>query len=98
MQLIPAFYFEPAELARRAAAAGDSFRLAAPFQHVVLDDFLPREVLALLIREFPAPDDEAWKMHGPGRTEWKRDKDSAKLANDDETRFGPFTRHFMAQL
>lgn len=98
MKLIPAFYFDPEELARRAAEAGDSFRTAAPFQHVVLDDFLPREVLELLIREFPGPDDSAWKMHGPGRTEWKREKDSAKLANDDETRFAPFTRHFMAQL
>jgi hypothetical protein len=37
-------------------------------------------------------------MHGPGRTEWKRERDSAKLANDDETKFAPFTRHFMGQL
>src|SRR5262245_2797343 len=98
MELIPAFYFDPAELARLAERLGPSFRTASPFRHVVLDDFLPREVIELLIREYPGPEDIAWKMHGPGRTQWARDKDSAKLANDDETKFGPFTRHFMGQL
>jgi 2-oxoglutarate-Fe(II)-dependent oxygenase superfamily protein len=98
MQTIPAFYFDPAELARRAAAQGESFRTAKPFQHVVLEDFVPREVMALLVREFPKPDDIDWELHGPGRTEWTRDKRIAKLATSDETKFGAFTRHFMAQL
>jgi hypothetical protein len=98
MKLIPAFFFDPAELARVAERAGQAFRTAEPFQHVVLDGFLPAEAIELLIREFPGPDDIEWKMHGPGRTQWKREKDSAKLANDDETKFAPFTRHFMGQL
>jgi hypothetical protein len=98
MQQIPAFYFDPAALAPLATRHGLSFRTAQPFQHVAMDDFLPREVLALLIREFPAPENPCWQMHGPGRTSWDKDPESAKLANDDETKFGPFTRHFMAQL
>jgi len=98
MQQIPAFYFDPEALARLAARHGESFRNAQPFQHVAMDDFLPPDVLALLIREFPGPDDPCWQMHGPGRTSWTKEKDSAKLACDDETRFGPFTRHFMGQL
>jgi len=98
MQSIPAFYFDRDELARLAARHGDAFRSARPFQHVVIDDFLPREVLQLLVREFPGPDDIPWEMHGPGRTTWARDKYIDKLATADETRFGPFTRHFMAQL
>jgi 2OG-Fe(II) oxygenase superfamily len=95
---IPAFYFDRGDLARRAEALGDSFRNASPFRHVVLEDFLPPEVLEHLIREYPGPTDIAWKMHGPGRTAWKREADSAKLGCDDETQFPPFTRHFMAQL
>jgi Rps23 Pro-64 3,4-dihydroxylase Tpa1-like proline 4-hydroxylase len=98
VQSIPAFYFDPRRLAPIAARAGEAFRTARPFQHVVLDDFLPQEVLALLVREFPGPADIDWEMHGPGRTAWKRDKDSAKLSTSDETKFGPFTRHFMGQL
>jgi hypothetical protein len=98
MQQIPAFYFDPAALAPLAARYGPLFRNAEPFQHVAMDDFLPADVLALLMREFPAPGDPCWKMHGPGRTSWEKNPESAKLANDDETKFGPFTRHFMGQL
>jgi hypothetical protein len=98
VQTIPAFYFDPGELARLAERHREAFRTAEPFQHVVLDDFLPREILALLVREFPGPDDIEWELHGPGRTAWKRDKHVDKLATDDETKFGPFTRHFMGQL
>lgn len=98
MKTIPAFYFDPADLARRATAQRESFLGAKPFQHVVLEDFLPRDVIELLVREFPGPDDIAWEMHGPGRTQWSRDKRIAKLATSDETKFGAFTRHFMAQL
>jgi hypothetical protein len=98
MRTIPAFYFDRDELARLAERHGESFRTAEPFQHVVLDDFLPRAVVELLVAEFPGPDDIEWEMHGPGRTSWKRDRYVDKLATDDETRFGPFTRHFMGQL
>jgi len=98
MQTIPAYYFDRDELARLAERHREAFRTAQPFQHVVLDDFLPRQVLELLVAEFPGPDDIEWEMHGPGRTSWKRDRYVDKLATDDETRFGPFTRHFMGQL
>jgi Rps23 Pro-64 3,4-dihydroxylase Tpa1-like proline 4-hydroxylase len=98
MDLIPAFYFDPESLSPVADRERDSFRNAPPFEHVVLDDLLPADVVDLLVREFPGPDDPAWQMHGPGRTVWARDRSSAKLAISDETRFGPFTRHLMGQL
>jgi Rps23 Pro-64 3,4-dihydroxylase Tpa1-like proline 4-hydroxylase len=98
MHAIPAFYFDPSELARRAEALAGSFETATPFRHIVLEDFVPKEVMELLIREYPGPEAPGWKMHGPGRTTWQRDAESAKLGCDDETRFPPFTRHFMAQL
>lgn len=98
MQQIPAFYFERDALARLAEQKGESFRSAQPFQHCVFDDFLPQDVFDLLVREFPGPNDIDWQLHGPGRTQWARDKNIAKLGTSDETKFGLFTRHFMAQL
>jgi len=98
MQQIPAFYFDRAAMARLADATRQPFRTAQPFQHIVIDEFVPREVIDLLIREFPGPGDIAWERHGPGRTQWEQDRVATKLANSDETRFGAFTRHFMTQL
>lgn len=98
MQRIPAFYFERESLARIAERQAESFRSARPFQHCVFEDFLPQEVFDLLVKEFPGPQDSAWELHGPGRTNWARDRTIAKLGTSDETRFGAFTRHFMAQL
>ena len=98
METIPAFYFDREQLAPIAASKHESFVNAAPFQHVVLDDFLPQDVLELLVDEFPGPEDLAWEMHGPGRTKWSRDKKIAKLVTSDETKFRAFMRHFMGQL
>jgi Rps23 Pro-64 3,4-dihydroxylase Tpa1-like proline 4-hydroxylase len=73
---------------------------ATPYKHIVIDDFLPKDVLRRLIDEFPKPDDPKakWEQHGPGRTTSSKNKEGDKLATSDETTFGPFTRHFMAQL
>ena len=98
MKQIPAFYFDRDALARLCEQKGESFRSAQPFQHCVFDDFLPQDVFDLLVREFPGPHDIDWQLHGPGRTQWARDKNIAKLGTSDETKFGDFTRHFMGQL
>ena len=98
MKMIPAFYFDPDDLARVAEQNREAFKTASPFQHVVFDDFLPQEVVDLLIGEFPGPDDVEWEVHGPGRTAKAGDRHIDKLATSDETKFGPFTRHFMGQL
>ncbi len=98
MQMIPAFYFDRDRLRAWAAEKGSAFRSAEPFQHCVFEDFVPPDVFDLLAREFPGPHDIDWELHGPGRTQWARDKNIAKLGTSDESKFGPFTRHFMAQL
>ncbi len=98
MKQIPAFYFDRDELLRVADAHRAGFQSASPFQHVVLERFLPSEVAELLVREFPGPDDIDWEVHGPGRTPRTGDRNVDKLATSDETKFGPFTRHFMTQL
>jgi Rps23 Pro-64 3,4-dihydroxylase Tpa1-like proline 4-hydroxylase len=98
METIPAFYFDRDRLRSLADRLGPVFRSAQPFQHVVIDDFVPPEIADLLVEEFPGPEDSAWEVHGPGRTAAVGDRNVDKLATSDETRFGPFTRHFMGQL
>lgn len=100
MQNISAFYFDSNDLARRLRESGGSagFRSAAPFPHVVLDDFLPEEVMRLLIAEFPGEDDIEWQSWGPGRTGPSGSVKANKLGQSDERFFPPFTRHFMSQL
>ena len=100
MDTIPAFYFDRTKLDELALALRPQYLAAQPFRHVTVDDFLPPHILALLIKEFPAADDPQarWEKHGPGKTAASKTREGDKLATSDESTFGPFTRHFMAQL
>jgi len=98
MNQIPAFYFDPDQLARIADQYRESFRTAKPFQHVVLEGLVPDEIMKTVAREFPKPDDIDWTYWGPGRSETRRDHHSDKLGTSDETKFGPLTRHLMGQF
>lgn len=97
---IPAFYFDSKRLERLLLdnRGSEQFRQATPFPHVVIDDFLPQEVIARLIDEFPGEDDIEWVAWGPGRTSPLPKAKLNKLGQSDERRFPPFIRHFMAQL
>ena len=41
----------------------DDFRVARPYPHVVIDDFLPAEVAEALARDFSQIDEESWKHY-----------------------------------
>ncbi len=97
METIPAFYFDDAELQRLAERHRDSFQNARPCPHVVIDDFLPLEILDRLIAEFPPPSDPGWEISGAGRTQFSRDRESVKLART-EAHFPPLSRHVLSQL
>jgi hypothetical protein len=75
------------DLAREHAS---QYRSARPFPHVVLDDFLPSEVVEQCIDELPAPGDELDFYGDQGN--------SQKYATNDETLMGPMTRQVIAQL
>ena len=51
----------------------ESYRVAQPFPHVVIDDFVPDEVLQEVVREIPEPGD---------RDDWQRAEriDTIKLS------------------
>jgi hypothetical protein len=95
---IPAFYFDPEQLAVLAKDRAQAFRSAEPYPHLVLSDFLPRPLVERLVAEFPEPDDIEWAQWGPGRTRRLPEGPLNKLGQSQERYFGPFTRHFIAQL
>jgi hypothetical protein len=45
---------------RSLAKSADSYRQADPFPHIVIDDFLPGDVLRQVIKEFPDPSSSIW--------------------------------------
>lgn len=67
-----------------------TYTAADPFPHVVIDDFLPPEILEAVLGEFP----------GPGAIDWKRFEDGTgrKLATRDESQFGSTTLALMHHL
>lgn len=98
MKTIPAFYFDPAKLQSLAEHERPKFLAAAPFPHAVLDNFIPQEIVDLLIQEFPTPEQIAWELHGSGDTPHTGDPRIEKIACSDERQFPAMTRHFVQQL
>jgi len=85
------FYFDPAHLTRIAEARAQEYQHAEPFPHVVIDNFLPEDVIDECLGEFPKPQDVPW-------TEYTDAGNTKKLAVQEETLMGPFTRHLLSQL
>ncbi|MBI3312624.1 MAG: 2OG-Fe(II) oxygenase [Candidatus Omnitrophica bacterium] len=84
------FFFDPASL--RIVAEKNRLRYAfnEPFPHIVIDDFLPAEVLEEVLGEFPKPGEIDW-IHYRGKHE-------LKLESKKEKELGLFTRHLIAQM
>lgn len=95
---IPAFYFEAPKLKEIAEKYKAEFLANQPFPHIVIDDFLPEDVLKILIEEFPGIKDIDWCFYGPGETKHTKDPRIEKVGSSDESQMRPFTRHFMQQL
>jgi len=84
------FFFNPEVLLPLAAAHHDEFVNASPFPHIVMDDFLPAEVLEQVIVEFPKPSDEGWFRFDHSK--------SHKLGLHEEWLLGTNTRQLVSQL
>ncbi|CAM5744538.1 hypothetical protein MAUB1S_02025 [Mycolicibacterium aubagnense] len=84
------FVFSRDELFPIADAHREKFQTADPFPHIVIDNFLPPEVLEPVLREFPEPGDAEWQQYDNGR--------EVKLALADSERMGPITRHLLAEF
>jgi hypothetical protein len=88
MPLAPNIPFE--SLIHLGESLRSTYTAAAPFPHVVIDDFLPPEILEAVLAEFPGPD----------AIDWKRFKDGTgrKLASRDESQLGDTTLALMHHL
>lgn len=84
------FYFDPVVLRARAQELRASYMSADPFPHIVIDDFLPPEVLEPILEEFPGPKDIKWETF--------KNPAEVKLASNQEPLLGPCTRHLLAQF
>ncbi|MDQ3571816.1 MAG: 2OG-Fe(II) oxygenase [Actinomycetota bacterium] len=74
----------------KAQELAPQYRSAKPFPHVVIDDFLPSDVVDECIAEFPSP--------GEDLTFWGDEGRSHKFGTNDELDMGPTTRQVIAQI
>jgi hypothetical protein len=78
------------ELSARARNLREQYASASPFPHVVIDDFLPPEVLEPVLAEFPEPTEVDWESFDNSH--------EVKLALSDVEKLGPATRHLLAEF
>jgi hypothetical protein len=84
------FLFDRHALLSIARERAGAYKTAAPFPHAVIDDFLPREVLAPVLAEFPAPSEPGWERYN--------DPLQKKLGSRDEEALGAATRLLLHEL
>ncbi|NUR85088.1 MAG: 2OG-Fe(II) oxygenase [Nonomuraea sp.] len=90
MHQVESFTFRRETFLPLAEKLHESFVTAKPFRHVVIDDFLPAEVLEPILAEFPEPRDPEWERFDNAR--------EIKLALSDTERMGPATRHLLSEF
>ncbi len=84
------FVLNPEKLKNLAEVHREDYVQAKPFPHIVIDDFLPEEILDQVISEFPKPKEVNWQnFNNPAEK---------KLALKDETQMGPVTRSLLHEL
>jgi len=87
-----AFCFDPSRLFERANLEREDFLNARPFPHVVIDEFLPRDVAERLLKDYPPPE----SFTSESTTVEPRRK--GKLRSTHETNFTPYMREVLQQF
>jgi len=87
-------FFDPQELEVLADEYRGRFADAQPFPHVVIDDFMPEDVLTRVLVELPEP--EEWDRHEGWRS--ARRADAVKLSIPNDWTLGPTTRLLLNQF
>ena len=82
-------HFDRAQCVAAGAALAESYRNAAPFPHVVLDDFLDPAVLRRVVAEFPRRE---------GRTYFDRPQERFKYQFDPNSVESGLIRNLLAEL
>jgi Rps23 Pro-64 3,4-dihydroxylase Tpa1-like proline 4-hydroxylase len=87
---VEAFFFDLDYLSDVAARYSASYKVAQPFPHVVIDDFLPEAVGQRILDEFPRPGADDWFRFQRGT--------ERKLQSTAELGLGPQTRQVLNQF
>lgn len=86
----PLGVFDDPRFARLAVDSTERYRAAAPFPHIVLDDFLPESLARSLSAAFPGPDSIEWV---------ERDNvNNRRRFQDDETKVPTLLRHMLREM
>ncbi len=70
--------------------AKKTYAQAEPFPHIYFDDFFDNDVVERVLKEFPRENDIDWIKYYDGHQK--------KLANENETNIGFFSRHVLYSL
>lgn len=84
------FVFDPERLSAVASRLHEDYVRAAPFPHVVIDDFLPEDAARAVLDEFPGPEQIDWIAYDSGA--------ERKLATKNESQMGDWTRFLLYQF
>jgi len=84
------YSLDPAYLDDLAAKYHQDYLNAEPFPHIIIDDFLPTDILDKILEEFPQP----------GAIDWQnfKNKSEKKLASTSELQMGETIRFLLYQL
>lgn len=85
------FHFTREALFPLADAHEAEFRRATPFPHVVLDHFLPDDLVAQLIADYPSPAGQQW-------FQYRNERENLKFTLRDEEIIPPSIRHVVQQF
>jgi Rps23 Pro-64 3,4-dihydroxylase Tpa1-like proline 4-hydroxylase len=85
-----AFRFDRLKLRDLASERHPEYVSALPFEHIVLDDFLPEALLDEVLEEFPSAGSDAWTSY--------ESENERKLASREDTTIGDATLHLLAEL
>lgn len=92
------FFFNRNELEIIAQNFSGQFENSEPFQHVVIDDFLPLKVANKIAAEFSEADKTNWRLAGPGDSKHSGDPEVEKISLSDEQGFPDGVRQLMHSM
>jgi Rps23 Pro-64 3,4-dihydroxylase Tpa1-like proline 4-hydroxylase len=84
------YFLDPNYLEDLAERYHESYINAHPYPHIVIDNFLPEEILNKVLDEFPRPQGLEWQSF--------ENKSEKKLASTSELQMGEMTRYLLYQL
>lgn len=87
---VPALFFDRKRLSEQAKGLSESYRNADPFPHIVVDNFLPPQVLERVLEEFPNVSSGVWEKYN--------DRLQQKQGSRDEASLGPSTRTLLREF